>query len=114
VQPDTNPCRHAGAKQGLRVFVCDNMAFSGAIRPVFAKHSKHFNLIKSLSIGVDQMRRNFKPMMEQVNLWRDLQLPDATRWRPSHLRLSIERKSGDLGRCVEGHCAGRPEDNLLT
>lgn len=48
------------------MFVCDNMAFSGAIRPVFAKHGKHFNLIKSLSIGVDQMRRNFKPMMEQV------------------------------------------------
>ena len=29
---------------GYRVFVCENMAFSGDFQPVLAKHSKHFSL----------------------------------------------------------------------
>jgi hypothetical protein len=35
------------------------MAFSGDFQPVLAKHSKHFSLQNALSIGVDQMQRNF-------------------------------------------------------
>ena len=66
-----------GLTVGLRVFCCDNMAFSGDFEPVLAKHSKHFNLIEAVSIGVDQMQRNFKPMVEQVDRWRGSQLSDA-------------------------------------
>ena len=44
---------------GYRVFVCENMAFHGDFEPVLAKHSKHFSLQNALSIGVDQMQRNF-------------------------------------------------------
>ena len=44
---------------------------------VLAKHSKHFNLVQAISIGVDQMQRNFKPMVEQVDRWRESQLSDA-------------------------------------
>jgi hypothetical protein len=62
---------------GYKVFVCDNMAFSGDFEPVLAKHSKHFNLVESISVGVDQMQRNFKPMVEQVDRWRGSQLSDA-------------------------------------
>ncbi len=62
---------------GYKVFVCDNMAFSGDFQPVLAKHSKHFNLVESISIGVDLMQRNFKPMVEQVNRWRESQLSDV-------------------------------------
>ena len=62
---------------GYKVFVCDNMAFSGDFEPVLAKHSKHFNLVQAISIGVDQMQRNFKPMVEQVDRWRESQLSDA-------------------------------------
>src|SRR5689334_17555017 len=29
---------------GYRVFVCENLAFSGDFSPVLAKHSKHFSL----------------------------------------------------------------------
>ena len=61
----------------MRQFVCDNMAFSGDFEPVLAKHSKHFNLVQAISIGVDQMQRNFKPMVEQVDRWRSSQLSDA-------------------------------------
>jgi len=62
---------------GYRVFVCDNMAFSGEFSPVLAKHSANFNLIQAVSIGIDQMQRSFAPMVEQVNRWRDSQLTDA-------------------------------------
>ena len=63
---------------GYRVFCCDNGAFSGDFQPVLAKHSKSFNLIDAISIGVDQMQRNFAPMVQQVDRWRDSQLSDAS------------------------------------
>jgi hypothetical protein len=59
------------------VFVCENLAFSGDFLPVLAKHSKNFSLQNALSIGVDQMQRNFKPMVEAVELWRGSQLSDT-------------------------------------
>ena len=62
---------------GYRVLVCDNMAFSGDFTPLLAKHSKHFNLIHSLEIGVSEMQRNFDPMTKQVARWRDSQLTDV-------------------------------------
>ncbi|HUR44744.1 MAG TPA: DUF932 domain-containing protein [Candidatus Saccharimonadales bacterium] len=62
---------------GYRVFVCENLAFSGDFSPVLAKHSKNFSLQNALSIGVDGMQRNFKPMVEAVDRWRDSQLSDT-------------------------------------
>jgi hypothetical protein len=47
-----------GLTAGLRVFVCSNMAFSGDFTPVLAKHTKSFNLIDTLSVGVDRIQRN--------------------------------------------------------
>jgi hypothetical protein len=55
---------------GYRVLVCDNMAFHGDFQPLLAKHSKHFRLGESLSIGIDQMQRNFAPMVQAIELWR--------------------------------------------
>src|SRR3954462_13243594 len=63
---------------GYRVFVCENMAFSGDFQPVLAKHSKHFSLQNALSIGVDQMQRNFDGMRMQVEAWKESQLSEVT------------------------------------
>jgi len=63
---------------GLRVFVCQNLAFQGDYTPVLAKHTKNFGLKDSLSIGVDRMQRNFDPMRRQVEAWRASQLSDET------------------------------------
>lgn len=63
---------------GYRVFVCDNMAFNGDFEPVLAKHSKHFNILNALSVGVDQMQRNFTPMVQAVDRWRETQLTDVS------------------------------------
>src|SRR6266852_171623 len=63
---------------GVRVLVCENMAFSGDFQPVLAKHSKNFSLQNALSIGVDQMQRNFDAMRKQVEDWQSSQLADVS------------------------------------
>ncbi len=46
--------------------------------PVLAKHSKSFNLIDMLSVGVDRIQRNFEPQQRQVETWRKTQITDDT------------------------------------
>ena len=74
------------------MFVCHNLAFQGDYSPVLAKHSKHFSLEDSLSVGVDRMQRNFEPMRRQVENWRAQQLSTAA------AKLTIYRAfiEGDL------------------
>jgi hypothetical protein len=50
---------------------------SGAFTPVLAKHSKSFNLIDTLAVGVDRIQRNFEPMQRQVEHWQQTQITDA-------------------------------------
>jgi len=66
-----------------------------------AKHSKHFSLEDTLSIGVDRMQRNFEPMRQQVESWRAQQLSAAA------AKLTIYRAfiEGDLD--VPRHLARR-------
>ena len=47
-----------------------------AFTPVLAKHSKSFNLIDTLAVGVDRIQRNFEPMQRQVERWRSTQITD--------------------------------------
>ena len=89
---------------GLRVFVCQNLAFRGDYSPVLAKHSKHFSLQDALSIGVDRMQRNFEPMRQQVERWRTQQL-SAEAAKLTIYRAFIE---GDLE--VPRHLARRVHD----
>jgi hypothetical protein len=54
-------------RQGLRNFrdiVPDDFT------PALAKHTKSFNLVDTLSVGVDRILRNFEPMQRQVESWR--------------------------------------------
>jgi hypothetical protein len=66
-----------GLVVGVKILVCDNMAFSGDFEPVLAKHSKHFNLNDALAIGMEAMQRNFKPMADQIQNWRAAQITDG-------------------------------------
>ena len=90
---------------GYRVFVCENLAFSGDFSPVLAKHSKNFLLSNALSIGVDDMQRNFQPMVEAVDRWRDSQLSEAV------ARLIIYRAFIEGELAVPRHLA-RPVHDL--
>ncbi len=77
---------------GYRVFVCENMAFSGDFQPVLAKHSKNFSLQNALSIGVDEMQRNFDGMRCVRQL--DLAPFDTPIW--PHLGLVSPATAGTL------------------
>src|SRR5258707_15866928 len=48
----------------------------GVFTPVLAKHSKSFNLVDTLAVGVDRIQRNFEPMQRQVVSWRRTQISD--------------------------------------
>lgn len=55
---------------GYRVFVCDNMAFSGDFTPLLHKHTKNLELRDSISIAVDRIHRGFRPLEARI---RDMQ-----------------------------------------
>ena len=63
-----------GMVAGYRVFICDNMALGGDFKPLLAKHTKHFDLVESVSIGVDRIQRGFQPLRETIDLMRTRQL----------------------------------------
>jgi Domain of unknown function (DUF932) len=56
-----------GMVAGYRVFVCDNMSLSGDFKPMLAKHTKHLDLIESVSMGVDRIQRNWQPLREDFD-----------------------------------------------
>jgi hypothetical protein len=61
---------------GYRVFVCDNMAFSGDFTPLLQKHTRKLELKDSISIAVDRIHRGFEPLKEQVEAMREQGLTD--------------------------------------
>jgi len=46
------------------------------LRQCWPKHTKSFNLIDTLAVGVDRIQRNFEPLRRQVELWRKTQVTD--------------------------------------
>jgi len=63
---------------GLRVFVCENLAFHGDNTPVLTKHPMSFSLIDCVAVGADRMQRNFERIRRQVEAWRKCELTDVT------------------------------------
>lgn len=61
---------------GYRVFVCDNMAFSGDFTPLLHKHTRNLELRDSISIAVDRIHRGFEPLKTQVQVMREQDLSD--------------------------------------
>lgn len=61
---------------GYRVFVCDNMAFSGEFTPMSQKHTANLALRDSISIAVDRIHRNFETLKQQVHEMTEFGLSD--------------------------------------
>lgn len=61
---------------GYRVFVCDNMAFSGDFTPMLYKHTRKLDLKDSVSIALDRIHRGFEPLKEQVEAMREMELEE--------------------------------------
>lgn len=75
-------CRNANDKSmrlgmvaGYRVFICDNMALSGDFRPLHAKHTKNFDLIEAVSVGVDRIHRGWEPLKREIEMKRRTVVP---------------------------------------
>jgi hypothetical protein len=69
-----------GLVAGYRVFVCDNMSLSGDFNPLHAKHTKHFDLIEAVSMGVDRLHRGWEPLKQLIDFKRKTILqPDEAR-----------------------------------
>lgn len=65
-----------GLTVGYRVFVCDNLAFTGDFSPITRKHSKHLDAVDVIDAAVGRMQRHFEPMKRQIDVWRNHSLPD--------------------------------------
>jgi len=72
-----NRSMRLGMVAGYSVRVCSNMSFSGDFRPLLAKHSRNFDLIESLSLGVDRIQRSWDPLRRTIDAKRNLQLEDG-------------------------------------
>lgn len=55
-----------GLVAGYRVTVCENKMLTGDFNPLSAKHSKNFNLIDALSVGVDRIQRNISQVSDEI------------------------------------------------
>ncbi len=61
---------------GYRVFVCDNMAFSGDFAPLLHKHTKNLDLMDAISIAVDRIHRGYGSLEMRVKEMKELGLTD--------------------------------------
>lgn len=55
-----------GLVAGYRVMVCENKMLTGDFNPLLAKHSKNFDLLDALSIGVDRIQRNISAVSDEI------------------------------------------------
>lgn len=65
-----------GLTVGYRVFVCDNLAFTGDFTPITRKHSKHLDVVEVIDGAVGRMQRHFDPMRRRIEVWRSHSLAD--------------------------------------
>lgn len=61
---------------GYRVFVCDNMAFSGDFTPLLHKHTRNLDLRDSISIAVDRIFRGFDHLAKVIDGMRQREMSD--------------------------------------
>ncbi len=65
-----------GMVAGYRVFCCDNLSLAGDFKPLHAKHTKNFDLIEALALGVDRIQRSWQPLRDALDFKRDAVLDD--------------------------------------
>jgi len=113
---------HATTSQGLKFRGFGNIV-PGAFTPVLAKHTKSFNLIDTLSVGVDRIQRNFEPLQRQVELWRKTQITDDTakldpllrvhRWQPGGAQKPAARSPSAVFRAAILGLLGQDDVELV-
>lgn len=67
-----------GLVAGYRVTVCENKMLTGDFNPLLAKHSKNFNLLDGLSVGIDRIQRHIGKVESDIVLKKQRQLSNRT------------------------------------
>jgi hypothetical protein len=62
---------------GLRVFVCDNMAFSGDTIMMKRRHTSGLNLMDELTIALDKYEQHYRSLKTEVENLKALGMSDA-------------------------------------
>lgn len=86
---------------GFRVFVCDNMAFSGDFTPLLHKHTRSLELRDCISVAVDRIQRGFSPLEKRIDAMREFALADDAA-RLLIYRAFLERAVRGLPRQLMG------------
>jgi hypothetical protein len=66
-----------GVIAGLRVFVCDNMAFSGGDRLLRRKHTTGLELVAEVDRGLDRTFHSYRDLVQLVDQLRNTELTDT-------------------------------------
>jgi hypothetical protein len=66
-----------GMVAGYSVHVCSNMMFKGDFNPMLSKHSKNFDLIESVSTGIDRVQRQWEPLKRAIEFKRNTLLEEV-------------------------------------
>ena len=107
--------KHAfGLTVGYRVAVCENGMFRGDYTPLMRKHTSKFNLQDALSIGVHNIMRNFEPLTNDIERWREQQLSDLDA-KLSIYEVFIEERINlpkHLMRSVHDHYFNPPHEDF--
>ena len=61
---------------GIKVFVCDNLCFSGDLIALRRKHTARFNLNADISIAIDRYQEHLTTLRGQINGLRERALED--------------------------------------
>jgi hypothetical protein len=61
---------------GLRVFVCDNLAFSGDTIMMKRRHTSGLNLMEELTIALDKYEQHYSSLKDEVEKLRTLGMTD--------------------------------------
>src|SRR5207302_5765949 len=56
---------------GYRVFICDNMAFSGDLIALRRKHTGNLDLHKEFAEGIGRYVREYPKLQDNINWWKE-------------------------------------------
>lgn len=62
---------------GKRVFVCDNLAFSGDLIALTRRHTSGLDLRKELTDGLDRYQHNRRQLTEDIERWKNTPVSSA-------------------------------------
>jgi hypothetical protein len=89
-----------GLVAGYRVMVCENKMLTGDFNPLLAKHSKNFNLLDALSVGIDRIQRNIGKVEENIEFKKNYQLDEETAKNMIYRAFLIDKFPMSLMRSV--------------